>query len=744
MFTPFQFQQVVHLEQNYHKLNQLISKYNQIQGDISNLYTQLRGKSQLLSQTTSAIQDVLKEIDRESHSTDKNDTNYQLTDDHHNLSPNIDKLFRYHHAFTSFHLNSLDILIHSLQFQPIQLQNINLIKSQFIDNHGKSNKLASEYIHKLAMNQVDINLIKLIESSRSSTIQSYHALLYALKYPNLVGYHENNTMYLLYLFNYFQMNHHLLNDFRVELGNISVALHQISEKPQEPTPDVKAPESEGEKAEPKAVEIQSQFQYNPLNIKHATHYSGHLFYMKSNQFIYYQIKHGMLRSIPSPQLHKNSLSEMTSQMSTHLTSRLRNASANLTNPDSFVLDLKQCNCKPINPYAFQIQHSVNNSKVSHVFYCENELQCKQWVQWITKGIESAFNRVEHESESENESQIDDSEDASPPKDLLSILYKVEGNQTCCDCTAKNPEWASVNLGILICIECSGVHRSFGTHISKVKSIPLDDWSSNQMEYLIQLGNDEMNSHFKPVDNSTRIPSQSTRTVRVDHIAQKYKFKKNLIELPEAQMILDDAVNRLLKTTSNINNLSVILHALLSGASLKPHVHSIFHKQHAILIEMCFLWGTENNLLNFVDSNGNGLIHICAMHNMVYQCAQLLKRGNKDHMNGYGEMGLDIALKNSCVEIVTMLRMVDVGQYGILDEIMNQLNKNEKLIEKTLEKSNLPTKEKSPIKAPEKSPQKSPLKTESPPKPFESPELDDFDKSPSKKNIPDVVFDNVWG
>lgn len=48
-----------------------------------------------------------------------------------------------------------------------------------------------------------------------------------------------------------------------------------------------------------------------------------------------------------------------------------------------------------------------------------------------------------------------------------ILRGIPGNDKCAECSAPEPEWASLNLGILLCIECSGVHRNLGVHISKV-------------------------------------------------------------------------------------------------------------------------------------------------------------------------------------------------------------------------------------------------------------------------------------
>ena len=57
--------------------------------------------------------------------------------------------------------------------------------------------------------------------------------------------------------------------------------------------------------------------------------------------------------------------------------------------------------------------------------------------------------------------------ASSPNSPLDLLRGVPGNSVCCDCGSPEPDWASLNLGVLLCIECSGIHRKKGVHVSKV-------------------------------------------------------------------------------------------------------------------------------------------------------------------------------------------------------------------------------------------------------------------------------------
>lgn len=114
---------------------------------------------------------------------------------------------------------------------------------------------------------------------------------------------------------------------------------------------------------------------------------------------------------------------------------------------------------------------------------------------------------------------------NPSKLLQTIRDADQGNNWCADCgSTSKVEWVSINLGIVLCIECSGIHRSLGTHISKIRSLTLDvhSFSNDIVEILLQIGNRVSNMIWEAtLDQSLKPTVHSTREQRLKFITAKY-------------------------------------------------------------------------------------------------------------------------------------------------------------------------------------------------------------------------------
>ncbi|KAF9221294.1 ArfGap-domain-containing protein [Gyrodon lividus] len=89
--------------------------------------------------------------------------------------------------------------------------------------------------------------------------------------------------------------------------------------------------------------------------------------------------------------------------------------------------------------------------------------------------------------------------------ILRELVKQPDNKVCADCKRNDPRWASWNLGVFLCIRCSGIHRGMGTHISRVKSIDLDMWTPEQMESVQKWGNRRANLYWEAHLKAGHVP-----------------------------------------------------------------------------------------------------------------------------------------------------------------------------------------------------------------------------------------------
>ncbi|KAM3621918.1 uncharacterized protein V6R79_017846 [Siganus canaliculatus] len=148
-----------------------------------------------------------------------------------------------------------------------------------------------------------------------------------------------------------------------------------------------------------------------------------------------------------------------------------------------------------------------------------------WVQAIESQILASLQLCES---SKNKARRNSQSEAV----ALLAIRNAKGNNFCVDCDAPNPTWASLNLGALICIECSGIHRNLGTHLSRVRSLDLDDLPRELTLVLSAIGNHMVNSIWEARTLGRRKPApDATREERESWIRAKYEQKLFVAPLP---------------------------------------------------------------------------------------------------------------------------------------------------------------------------------------------------------------------
>ena len=112
---------------------------------------------------------------------------------------------------------------------------------------------------------------------------------------------------------------------------------------------------------------------------------------------------------------------------------------------------------------------------------------------------------------------------------LEQLRKSHSNNRCAECSSQNPpDWAVPNYGISLCIDCAGIHRGLGVHVSFVRSITMDAWSKDQYDRMIRGGNDRWDEYWKKHASTKEIIDSFSITSTMDkkEIAQRLKAKYN--------------------------------------------------------------------------------------------------------------------------------------------------------------------------------------------------------------------------
>ncbi|XP_017327287.1 arf-GAP with SH3 domain, ANK repeat and PH domain-containing protein 1a isoform X9 [Ictalurus punctatus] len=318
------------------------------------------------------------------------------------------------------------------------------------------------------------------------------------------------------------------------------------------------------------------------------------------------------------------------------------------------LNLLTCQVKPgEDKKCFDL---ISHNRTYH-FQAEDEQEFVIWISVLTNSKEEALNMAFRGEQSAGDDSLEDLSKA-----IIEDVLRIPGNEVCCDCGAPEPKWLSTNLGILTCIECSGIHREMGVHISRIQSMELDKLGTSELLLAKNIGNSSFNEILEGnlPSPSPKLTPSSDMTERKEFINAKYvehRFARRTATTATArQGDLYEAVR-----TRDLLGL-VQLHA--DGVELlepfpearqdpgETALHFAVRTSDQTSLPLVDFLVQNSGSLDRQTESGNTALHYCCTYEKP-ECVKLLLRGKPliDIVNQNGETALDIArrLKNTQCE-----------------------------------------------------------------------------------------------
>uniref|UniRef100_A0A8C3TE14 ArfGAP with RhoGAP domain, ankyrin repeat and PH domain 2 n=2 Tax=Chelydra serpentina TaxID=8475 RepID=A0A8C3TE14_CHESE len=167
-----------------------------------------------------------------------------------------------------------------------------------------------------------------------------------------------------------------------------------------------------------------------------------------------------------------------------------------------IIPMNVANVKQVDRPAKQSFEIITPYK-SFSFTAESEGEKQEWIEALQQSIAETLSDYE----------------------VAEKIWFNESNRSCADCKAPDPDWASINLCVVICKKCAGQHRSLGPRDSKVRSLKMDAsiWSNELIELFIVIGNKRANSFWAgKLQPEEELHMDSSLEKRIIFITQKYK------------------------------------------------------------------------------------------------------------------------------------------------------------------------------------------------------------------------------
>ncbi|XP_040350370.1 arf-GAP with SH3 domain, ANK repeat and PH domain-containing protein 1 isoform X4 [Herpailurus yagouaroundi] len=331
------------------------------------------------------------------------------------------------------------------------------------------------------------------------------------------------------------------------------------------------------------------------------------------------------------------------------------------------LNLLTCQVKP-NAEDKKSFDLISHNRTYH-FQAEDEQDYVAWISVLTNSKEEALTMAFRGEQSTGENSLEDL-----TKAIIEDVQRLPGNDVCCDCGSSEPTWLSTNLGILTCIECSGIHREMGVHISRIQSLELDKLGTSELLLAKNVGNNSFNDIMEanlPSPSPKPTPS-SDMTVRKEYITAKYvdhRFSRKACSSSSAKL------NELLEAIKS-RDLLALIQVYAEGVELMEPLleHGQELGETALHLAVRTADQTSLHLVDFLVQNcgnldkqtalGNTALHYCSMYGKP-ECLKLLLRSKPtvSVVNQAGETALDIAKRLKATQCEDLLSQAKSGKFN---------------------------------------------------------------------------------